>query len=235
MITDRHYSPALHSRLLAIISNDCPEDLVSWFGTLSHSQFRTAGYVLAEKVLQECPADRFWPIVNALVTWQPRAFLVTMLNAFLARRRSRSDVSVQDDGFLTLAEFLSHNSEDQRKTLRVLLPAQDDPELVRHLLRVLGLHDSSQWSHHLLSSPSLPCYFVLFGVLPLLEHDTAQLERLTRYLTHQGDSLSFNFACLIRAWYGLPADGATYSLRLQPYQLSRLVSSYPAFCEAMQF
>jgi hypothetical protein len=47
----------------------------------------------------------------------------------------------------------------------------------------------------------------------------------------RGDGLSFNLASLIKAYFGLDELKGTFSLRLKPYELARIESSYKAFCD----
>ena len=81
----------------------------------------------------------------------------------------------------------------------------------------------------------MPSYFLLFNSLHFIEHDTDRLIRIASYLIRLGDTLSFNLASLMKAYFGLVQVKGTFSLALEPYELSRIASSYGVFCQKMQF
>ena len=72
--------------------------LPDFLRTLSVSQFRTAGYILGERVAAEVAPEVFWELFITLHSFDNRAFLVTMLHA-LAARLDRGEVSLDDAGF----------------------------------------------------------------------------------------------------------------------------------------
>jgi hypothetical protein len=51
----------------------------------------------------------------------------------------------------------------------------------------------------------------------------------------RGDSQSFNLASLLRLSFGLEEVRGTFSLSLEPYQLSRVEQNYDAFVQVMTF
>jgi hypothetical protein len=53
------------------------------------------------------------------------------------------------------------------------------------------------------------------------------------FLMKRGDALSFNLASLMKEYFGLEEMKGTFSLRLKPFELARLETSYRAFCDKM--
>ena len=209
--------------------------VTAYLGTLSNARFRTAGYVLCERTMQQCPARMFWALAQALVAFNSRAFLVTMLKAFLTRRKQSADVDIDGEGFCSLCVTIQDNDEDCRKVLQYILPELDAPHQIRLLFSLLGITDQAQWITFLLKCRTLPSYFLLFNSLHFIEHDTDRLERIAYYLIRSGDAFSFNLASLIKAYFGLTHVKGTFSLNLKAYELARIATNYNVFCQKMQF
>ena len=64
-------------KLLSLL--DTPEQLVAYLGTLSNSQFRLAGRVLAERLLPGCDGAVFWQVFRTLFLSARKASLGTLL------------------------------------------------------------------------------------------------------------------------------------------------------------
>ena len=76
---------------------------------------------------------------------------------------------------------------------------------------------------------------MLLQALHYVEQDRAFLIKVAYYIMSRGDSFSFNVASLIKSIYGLDELKGTFSLRLQPFELSRIEKSYEAFCGVVDF
>ncbi len=232
---DHHYNPHILQRLRQLIDQDeTDEKLIGYLSSLSNAAFRTAGYCLGEHLAMELPRERCWQLVCHLVAYDARAFLVNLARA-VGQRLRRGQLALSDPGFATFAQLVGANPEDVRKTLRELLPAVGHPSDGALLFRALGLADPSLWLPHLLTCPTLPCYYLLFRSLRHLDHRQDLIRRTVRFLVGQGDALSFNLASLLCAYFGIERPPGTFSLRLAPYELSRIEQSYDAFVETMQF
>jgi len=235
MIPDKHYNAAIYAQLRSLTADGVEvEPLRAYLDGLSNSSFRTAGYVLSERVMQECDANVFWALACALVDYNSRAFLVTVLKAFLARRSS-GIVGWSDEGFRRFATLVAKGDIDRKKTLQTLLPHIDVPEDAKHLFRSVGLRDQADWLPYLLNCNTLPSYYLLLSSLRHVEHRPEYVRRVIVFLVKKGDSLSFNFASLLCAYFGVDDIKSTFSLILKPYELSRIELSYDAFCQKMRF
>lgn len=230
MIKDVHYSVMLDKRLAPLVMQEEYVRLTDVLDSLSHSQFRTAVYMIGERYAPGLPADAFWRLFTTLVKWNPKAFLVVMLKAFSDRIGSGA-ASVSDEGFACLCGIM--NEVDRQKTIDFMLPFLTDDEEVRHLFRCLGLQEAGRWIPYLIRVNTLPCAFVLFSSLRYIEHERDYLVRIAYYLMKRGDGLSFNLASLMKAYFGLDELKGTFSLQLKPFELARLETSYKAFCEKM--
>lgn len=226
-------------KLLSLL--DTPEQLVAYLGTLSNSQFRLAGRVLAERLLPECDGAVFWQVFRTLFLHDRKAHLGTLLKALVARLSPRgvqvgSEVlecaGLWSPDFVTVCTELTET--DCRKVLMALLPLFSSPSDVERLLLQCGLKESSQWIPYLLQTQSKPCYFLLLKALRYVEHDRALLIRTCHFLMKKGDGQSFSMASLLRLSFGLEEVNGIFSLSLEPYQLARIEQNYDAFLKVMR-
>lgn len=202
--------------------------------SLRNADFRLAGAVLTENTLwdavntENTGAD-FWTFAAVLVEANSRAFLGTMLKAAAALKLTTPT-----------ADFARACTTpvDCRKALEALLPSAATPDAVNQLLQLFQAEDqpASTFSASVPMTESLlfrvgnaPAYFVLFNLLKQHEDDAAYLRRFGVELIRKGDKRSFNLACIIKEYFALPELPGTFSLSLQPYELSRLDTNYSTF------
>ncbi len=229
---DNHFNAVLFNRLTLLIEQKDYASLTEFLERLSNSQYRTAGYVLGERIGISLPPESFWELFVVLVRFDAKAFLVTMLKSFVEGMK-RGKLSLADKGFKNAALLLKQKQIDAQKTLLTLLPIIDDVQQIRMLFGVMGYEEMSSWVTFLLRSFHPSTAFVLLQALHYVEQDRSLLLRVGQHLMSRGDSLSFNVASLIKSIYGLDELQGTFSLRLEPFQLSRIETSYEAFCEAV--
>lgn len=207
----------LKAQLAVIIRAGKAEALRDYLLTLRNADFRLAGTVLADKTLWG-DAD-FWTFAAVLVAADSRAFLGTMLKAATALR-----LNVPPLAFAAVCTTVI----DCRKVLEALLPTAAHPAEVNTLLQLFSV-EASVMEAVLFKVGTAPAYFVLFNQLKQHEDDAAYLRRFGIELIRKGDKRSFNLACIIKEYFGLPELPGTFSLSLQPYELSRLDTSYDTF------
>ena len=233
MISDKHYNREIFNKLQVLVTSRDVEGLFVYLTSLSNAEFRTAGYLLGERILFDADKETFWIFFDKLVTWNSKAFLVTLLKSL--SQRLDADLSLYDDGFQEFCRAIAPNPIDVQKTLLRLIPIQHEVAQIKHLFRLLGVDQPSDWIPYLLKNSNMPCSFLLFNSLRYVEHDRPYLIRLTNFLIKKGDGLSFNLASLVKSYFGLTEVKGTFSLNLKPYELARIELSYEAFCDAMKF
>ena len=232
MIKEIRFSFILYKQLTNVLEKDGCSALPAFLGTLSVSQFRTAGYILGERIAMEVETEEFWKLFRTLVRFNNRAFLTTMLYA-LSQRLKKGETHLTEEGFQTLLPELT--KVDSQKLLQHLLPLQQEPAQVTQLLEWLKIEDTHMRIRLLLPIATLPCAYVLFRTLRYVEHDHSLLLRVAVSLIRQGDSISFNLASIMKEFFALNELKGTFSLRLSPWQLARLETSYEAFSQAINF
>lgn len=203
------------------------EELVRLLDSFSRSEQRTAGYMLGERLLLDCPADLYWQITEALVRYNSKAYLITLMKTFLVRME-RGTASLSDKSFAKLVA--TFNDIERQKVALLLLPALASPEQVEQLFRLMGIGKGREQMVYLVRIDTLPCLFLLLRSLRYIEHDRRELLQVARQLMKRGTGSSFNLASIIKVAFGLEELNGTFSLNLQPYQIARLEQSYEAFC-----
>jgi len=229
-MTDRHYSKSLELHLLPVVQAGDAEGLVRLLDSFSRSEQRTAGYMLGERLLLDCPLDVYWKMTEALVRYDSRAYLITLMKTFLVRLK-RGTSGLSDAAFKRLAA--SFNDVERQKVALLLLPALAHPEQAEQLFRLLNISKGREQMVYLVRIDTLPCLFLLLRSLRYIEHDREEVLKVARQLIKRGTGASFNLASIIKVAFGLDELSGTFSLRLQPYQIARLEQSYDAFCQSV--
>ena len=226
-MVDRHYSRTLEQKLIPPLQARDAEALVRLLDSFSRSEQRTAGYMLGERLLHDCPTDVYWQMTEALVHYDSRAYLITLMKTFLVRI-GRGTASLSDMPFSRLAA--SFNGVERQKVAFLILPELARPEQVEQLFQLMGIGKGHEQMVYLVRVDTLPCLFLLLRSLRYIEHDRLKVLQVARQLMKRGTGSSFNLASIIKVAFGLEELSGTFSLRLQPYQIARLEQSYEAFC-----
>ncbi len=225
MSSVRHHNPALQQRLEHFLAAADYRGLLKVLDALGATDFRTAGYLLAEVVLPALSGAAFWDVFTVVVPHHPKAYLGTFLKA-AARLYGCGTIDFRHSGFRRFATTEA-TAVDRRKTLDALLPLLRTPEEVSGLLDLFGVEAAARVVY-LFRAGTKPCYFRLFVQLKALD-DAALVGKYCRLLMQRGDRLSFNLAALLKHYFALEELGGTFSLRLRPYEHSRLDASYTSF------
>ena len=215
-----------------------PESLVVYLNGLTNSQFRVASQMLAGGMLDDMPCKAFWQLFSRLFIADRKAYLGTLLKALATRIGNQKVIGAEDD-FLSHVvdeEILSALSDemtevDRKKILLTILPTLNSPEDVNRTFNLLHLSEASQWIPYLLQVHNPAAAFLLLKALRYVEHDRSLLIRTCHFLMKKGDGHSFNLASIIRLSFALDEVRGTFSLVLQPYQLSRIEQNFEVFLQ----
>lgn len=215
----------LKAQIALYVRQGKAEALRDYLASLRNADFRLAGQILAENLLWDhLSTDNrsvsFWHFAAVLVAENNRAFLGTMLKAALATKE-----------FTPTREFANVciTDIDKKKVLEALMPVQKTPNDVNAMLQMFSIDNATVAENILFRIGTPACYFVLFNLLKQYEDRHDYLRRYGIELIRKGDKYSFNLACIIKEYFGLAELPGTFSLSLQPYELSRLDVSYDTF------
>ena len=231
---DKHYNPAISRCLQTYAASRDWQGLLVYLQGCSNAQFRTAGYMLAERILPSLAEPDVWELTSTLVSYNSRAFLVTLLKA-IAVRLSDDTLQLHSEGCCNFLHQVASNPLDVQKTLLQLLPVIASPHDIQWLFRQVGIEEGEPQVPYLMRTATLPAAYALFHTLHRAEHNRSLLLRVTYMLMKRGDGVGFNLASLLRTYYGLEEVKGTFSLQIQPYQLARIANSYDAFRQLMKW
>ena len=229
-MTEKHYSKTIEQKLLPPLQTGDAEELVRLLSSFSRSEQRTAGYMLGERLLLDCPVELYWKMTEALVRHESKAYLITLMKTFLVRLK-RGTASLSDESFKRLGA--GFNEVERQKVALLILPELDTPKLVEQFFSVMLIPKGREQMVYLVRVDTLPCLFLLLRSLRYIEHDRVEVLKVARQLMKRGTGPSFNLASIIKVAFGLEELTGTFSLRLQPYQIARLEQSYEAFCQSV--
>lgn len=232
---DKRYDPVIFSKLQGCAHAQDWQGMTAYLDTLSHSAFRTASYVLAERVLPSMEAEIYWACFRHVALTDTKAFLMTFIKAAL-QKYAASGLDFSNHHFLDFAHgTASHQvSLDRQKTLMAVLPVLHSHDEVQQMLTAFCRDDAEKKAGYLVRvDESGPCYYELFLALRQLDHSADKQVRLLLHVARRSTPLAFNFVSIMRAYFGIERLNGQFSLRLQPYELSRLENGYDGFMKVM--
>lgn len=231
MINIRRHNPVLQQRLNAYLAAGDAAGLRDFLAELPNTAFRTAGFMLGNSLLQQLAEDRFWHFFETIVPAHPKAYLGTFLKAAAEKCAHRGLAGAQTalQRFATVATPI-----DRKKTLEKLLPALQDTDEAETLMRLFSTGDPHDETEVLLRTATTRSYFLLMRRLRTMEEEHETLHACCLQLMRKGDHLSFNMACVVQAYFGLKDLPGTFSLHVEPYELSLLESNYEDFCKIIR-
>ncbi len=224
------HNPLLQHRLSTFVQTGDALGLTAALHALSNKDRRTAGYLLGEILLPQLQtAETFWQLFLPIVSTDSKAYLVTFLKA-ATHLYKRGIVQFTAPQLETFAEQCT--SIDREKVLKTILPILQSPTECRHLLHIFEIKQDRHGAHLLLQAGTVACYYLLFHMLKAME-DEALLTSCCKALIRKGDSVSFNMASILCHYFDLTGIPSLFSLRIEPYQLSRLDVSFKNFKQTL--
>lgn len=232
---DKKYDAVICGKLQGFGRTADWQGMLAYLQGLSHSAFRTASYVLADHVLPPLTADNYWGCFHTVALSDTKAFLMTFLKAALHKYQVQS-LDFQHEYFISFAYSSMGESVslDRQKTIKAILPVLRTPAEVQCVLDAFCGADSERKINYLaFAGESMPCYFVLFHLLRQIDHTPDQQVKILRQIIRRSTPLAYNFVSIMRAYFSLEQLKGSYSLNMQPYELSRIEGGYEAFLQVM--
>ena len=232
---DKRYDPAINSRLQSLAKAADWQAMLAYLHSLSNASFRTASYILAERILPQMEGDDYWSCFCQVALTDRKAFLMTFLKAakdkYLSGTLCFNDKRFLDFGRSTAAEAVSL---DRQKTLRTVLPIlRSSAEVAAVLDAFCGRNYERQLGYLVTADESMPCYLTMFQTMRRMDYDTPLLTKSLALVLKRSTPLAFNFVSVMRCYFGIEQLRGQFSLTLQPYELSRMESGYDGFTSIM--
>ena len=176
-----------------------------------------------DALIRKCAdAENFWRLLVDVVPTNAKAYLGTLLKQAdillkngqlnpvderLAEwRKTASQIDVQKV-YVVFAPHV-HGIDDWRKFMKLLDAESPEALLLKHL------------------TPET--YYLLFQLMKQGD-DVKKIRLICARLLTEGSDKSYNFVALSQRYFQLENFPATFSLRLEDYELARLDKSYDAF------
>ena len=228
MTTFKRYNPVLKNRLALVAKKADAEEMLRLLRSLSVSDFRTAGYLLAEEILPTLEEELFWQFFSVVVPTNAKAYLVTFLKA-ASRLYREHRLTLNEEN---LASFAQKCSEiDKSKLLTSLLPLLRTSEEVGFMVCTFGDGQLVAVSSYLIKAHTVPCFYQLFLMLKMAE--PSDVRRVAINVMKQGDALSYRMTSILKAYFGLEDLPVQLSFNIEDYQLNLLDQGYERFAKMM--
>lgn len=226
MTTLHRHNTLLSKKLQTYIDQDNARGMLGALSSLTVSEFRTAGYLLAAELLPQLSDHSFWSFFLTIVPINPKAYLGTFLKAAVIIYKQKN-LSLSEQ---SLKDFAQNATPiDSQKTLEAFLPALRTPEEVELLLRVFSSYNVDAASPLLQRAGTTQAYYILFKLLKTADSRPLLLRRNVLALMKRGDKISFNLASILCQYFDLRDIPGCFSLCLHPYELGRLDQGFEIF------
>lgn len=205
-------------------------ELHSLLQTLSVSDFRTAGYLLAENVLPTLSSQTYWHYFVTIVPQNSKAYLGTFLKA-AQKLYNMGQLQLSQTHLQSFA--LTCSDVDVSKMLTTLLPLLKTSDEVELLTTLFCHNQLSKASFYLVKAHTLPCYYQLFKLLRMAENAT-EIRQVALSVLRRGDALSYRITSMLKAYFDIKDLPVRLSFNVEDYQLSRLEQGYENFVKMVK-
>ncbi|MBO6190441.1 MAG: hypothetical protein J6N92_06515 [Alloprevotella sp.] len=227
----KRHNPQLERRLSTALQAS-PEALKDVLASLSNADFRTAGYLLGERLLPQLDGEAYWAIFACIVPSSPKAYLGTFLKAAVAIQK-KGQLLLSDARFAAFASQAS--AIDRRKTLETLLPHTLSVADCGQLVQLFAREDNAlDIAAQLVATGTPAAYYELLQLLRRYDVADADVRTVCLALLRRADGRSFRMARLLQAYFGIEELPATFSFPIADYELSRLDGNYEQFRKLLE-
>ena len=218
------HNPVLQNKLQAYVTAQDINGLTTCLQSLSVGEFRTAGYMLGEKVLVTATNDYFWQAFIQLTRQNAKAFLGTCLKAFVRGYKDKKfSLSIA-----SLQAFTTYCTQiDCKKTLAAIFPILRTSDEVQELTSVFAQHEGKSLFADIIKAHTLPCYYELFRLLKA--EDEVQIRQVIMLLVKRNDPTAYSVANAFKRYFDIMGIPVSFSSHIEDYQLSCLDQGYDSF------
>ncbi len=233
MVVERQYA-VMEKRMLHLASQEDLSALGTYLLTMTNSAFRIASRLLSEKVLPQFAGEEFWRVFSYLSLLRPKAFLGTCLKAS-SKLYAENKIGFKGKALSAYASFLKENNMnvDVCKFLKASVVLLKEDSEFAELWKMFGISKAEERIDHLMHGTSPILYYEIFKESKRIQDSPDFFRKICNALIKKGDSLSFNLASIICAYYGINGVGALFSLKIEPYKLNYLEASQQNFVKVI--
>lgn len=200
---------------------------------VSNAEFRRLQTVMRETVMPRLANAEFWETYLHLLMFRRQAFLPCVLAAEGLAKTDTLDFDCHEAH--EVAEWLHANSpESVVKIIRMMVPVLTTAQQIEGLFRLLDFHNERECAAVLIKESTPYAYYVLFNVLRHAADNRQLLVAACLAIMKKNDDMSFNMASLLRSYFDLNEIKSTFSLQIEPYELSYIEQSYDNFLHVLK-
>ncbi len=198
------------------------------FARQSNADFRRTESLVRDSVMPYLSNDDFWDTYMHLMMFRRQSFLACICSIGELAKTGRLDFSSQKA--VELAQWMRLTSpESEAKVVRMALPLLVTGEQILSLFHLFSFTDEKSKVAVLVKETSPHAYYALFETLKQVPDDSQLLRAACLAVMRKSDDLSFNMASILKSYFGLDDIRSSFSLRIEPYELSFIDRSYENF------
>ena len=210
------------------IKNRDWDGLSHHLGAVSNAEFRRLQTVMRETVMSRLSNAEFWAAYLHLLMFRRQAFLPCALAAKGLAKTGKLDFDCQEAR--EVAAWMHANSpESVVKVIRMMVPILTSAQQIEGLFRLFEWDNERECALVLVKESTPYAYYVLFNVLRRAADNRQLLVAACQAIMKKNDDMSFNMASLLRSYFDLHEIKSTFSLQIEPYELSYIEQSYENF------
>ena len=204
------------------------DGLYQQFQSASNAEFRRMETMVRERVMPQLTNEEFWEAYLHLLQYRRQAFLPCILAVAGLAKAGTLDLNCKEAQ--EMVRWLHANSpQSVVKIVRMAVPLLTTASQIEGFLRLFEFHDERECVAVLVKESTPHAYYALFNVLRRAADNQPLLHSACLAIMKKNDDMSFNMASLLRSYFGLNDIKSTFSLQIEPYELSYIEQSYENF------
>lgn len=218
------------ANIQSIIATGDAEALHTFLDRLTNTEFRRVERSVREEVLPQLSDPDFWTTYLHLIIYKRQAFL----SAIRAAAHLAESNQLRFDSPAALQVAATLGPDHSLKAADMLLPLLHTRQQIEAAFRLFGIDDERQQVRLLIRVDTPLCYYLLLRTLAHIPDKRTLALNCYRLLLRRGTDTAYNMASIVRAYFGLSETRSQFSLRIEPYELSYLDSSYERFLHVLE-
>ncbi len=198
----------------------------------SNADFRRTEALVRDFVMPNLSNTGFWEAYMHLLMYRRQSFLPCICAVGNLAKTGKLDFDCPQA--VELAQWLRQTSpESVVKVVRMAVPLLATDRQILSLFRLFGFTDEKGTVAVLVKETSPHAYYALFETLKQVPDDRQLQRAACLAVMRKSDDLSFNMASILKSYFGLDDIRSTFSLRIEPYELSFIDRSYDNFLRVL--
>ncbi len=220
-------------KILSLIKKEDWDALNQLFLSMTNAEFRRIEIIMKDQVLPSLSNHDYWKTYLHLLMYRRQAFLACILS--IERLAKKNELNFDCEPAKNVFLWLKENSpESVLKVVRMAVPLLTSEPQIVGFFRLFEINDEVDCVAILLKESTSFSYYALFDVLKRVADNRDLLCTAYFLIMKKNDDMSFNMASIIRSYFDLNEIKSTFSLHIEPYELSYIEQSYENFVHVLK-